>query len=354
MQRPILNPNLGIAEPDAPQSFPSRKRKRGVSQILSAGATRAWRVVRWTVRFLFSRPLTPRKTGFRNEDGSAVVRLCKGVAYRMLFAPILVALTAGAFVFSGTHPRPKPVEADPSSTGLYYDTVAFASADGTQLDGWIVPVVDAKQVVAHGAKMLRTKHPGVVLVHDFGQSPQQMLPYLKPLHEDGLVTLSVGLRGSSGGLVAGDRPGQTFGLRESDDVAAAVALLRQRPFVDPDRIAVLGIGTGATAALRAAAADPTLRVTVLIDPAQDVAGVVARRVGPQRLGLQWMQPICKWAFELSYRVDAEELALDAYKKTLENRPVLLLAREGDMSRAREALQLGLQDAKDREAAASAR
>src|SRR3712207_7763954 len=56
---------------------------------------------------------------------------------------------------------------------------------------------------------------------------------------------AVGLRG----VGAGRTRGQTFGIEEARDLAAAVNRVRENPFVDPDRVAVLGIGTGANAAL---------------------------------------------------------------------------------------------------------
>jgi hypothetical protein len=349
MQRPILNPNLGLLdqEPAEPLPPPSGRAGRVIAAVKFV-LGRGWRMVRWVVRCLLSKPLARRRTAFRNEDGSALGRLFKGVAYRVLFLPLLVALMSSAFVFSGTHPKSKPIELDPSSAGLYYDPVSFASEDGTRLDGWIVPVVSAKEVLAKKEKMLRAKHPGVVLVHDFGRTQQQLLPLLAPLQEDGIVTMTVGLRGAG----TGQRVGQTFGLREAADVTAAIEVLRNRPFVDRDRIAVLGIGTGATAALRAASHDANIKVMVLMGPPENAQDVLARRVGPQRHGLQWMQPICKWAFELGYSVNAEDIALDNYSKVLEDRAVVLIDREGEFSQAREVLRLGLAEKTAAQAAAN--
>jgi hypothetical protein len=350
MERPILNPMLAmIEEHDASEPAKPLGRAGRLFAAVRFVFGRAWRMVRWVVRCLLSKPLARRRTGFRNEDGSFVGRFCKGLAYRMLFLPLLVAIMASAFVFSGTHPKSKAVELDPSSSGLYYDPVAFTSADGTHLEAWIVPVVSAKEVLAKKEKMLRAKHPAVLLVHDFGKCQQQMLPLLAPLQEDGIVTMTLALRGS----VPGPRVGQTFGLRESEDVSAAIALLRNRPFVDPERIAILGIGTGATAAVRAAAKDPSVQLLVLLSPPADAREVLARRVGPQRVGLQWMQPFCKWAFELGYSVDAEEISLDRYAKVMENRAALLLDKDADLGRAREVLRLGLVDKKKETVHASA-
>ena len=183
---------------------------------------------------------------------------------------------SAAVVFCGTHPKVSRDWGDPADRGVYYDPISFPSRDGTLLQAWLVPVVDAKRVLARKDKVLSERQPAIVLVHDFGRSPQQMLPLLAPLHEDGIVVVAVGLRG----LGAGRASGRTFGLNESLDVAAAVDMLRRRPFVDPDRIAVLGIGTGANAALLAAAKDAKIKALILADPVAGPEEAVARYVGP--------------------------------------------------------------------------
>ena len=40
------------------------------------------------------------------------------------------------------------IRLDPSAQGIYFDKVDFASADGVQLQAWVVPVIDAKKVLA--------------------------------------------------------------------------------------------------------------------------------------------------------------------------------------------------------------
>src|SRR5207302_3423613 len=121
----------------------------------------------------------------------------------------------GALVWLGTHPSAPPAVTDPHTRGLFFTVEEFTSADGTQLKGWLVPVIDAKRVLDQRDDLLRHVQPAVVLVHDYGQSPQQMLPLLESLHEEGLVLLVVGLRG----IGTDSRVmGQTFGFSESQDV----------------------------------------------------------------------------------------------------------------------------------------
>jgi acetyl esterase/lipase len=113
------------------------------------------------------------------------------------------------------------------------------------------------------------------------------------------------------------------------DVKAACQVLRDQPFVDGSRIAVVGVGSGATAAVLAAKNDPMIKATVLIDPPVDASEVLRQHVGPSNPMLKWMQPLCRWTFELGYRVDAEEMQIDRFPEVIKFRPSLTLQSGGD-------------------------
>jgi pimeloyl-ACP methyl ester carboxylesterase len=144
------------------------------------------------------------------------------------------------------------------------------------------------------------------------------------LHDAGFVVLVVGLRGTGSTIGGASQPGQTFGLREAGDVKAAVDLLRHRQFVDPQRIALVGVGTGANASLICLASDPQLSAAVLEDPTRGLDEMLTRHIVPKRDWLRWIRPLCKWTFEIAYEVDGAELSLDRYAKTMGERPVLML------------------------------
>lgn len=280
------------------------------------------------LRLLVSSPV---KLGRRAEVESRppfVARFVKGLMYRALFLPVLLVLSCLTLVFTGTHPTMVYSATDPATFGVYYDPVGVTSEDGTRLEGWLAPVVDAKAILEKRDKILRSKHPAVVLVHDFAKPPQQVLPLFAPLHEDGLIVMAVGQRGTNSSSF--QTAGQTFGLKEAMDVSATVAALRADPFVDTQRIAVLGIGAGANAAVIAAKRDPHIKATVLIDPLENADLVIRQHIGPRREALRWMQPLCKWTFELAYRVDAEDMHVDRYPDVLTGRPCLRLNSGGDV------------------------
>jgi pimeloyl-ACP methyl ester carboxylesterase len=163
-----------------------------------------------------------------------------------------------------------------------------------------------------------------VLVHDFGANRQQVLPLVAPLHEAGYVVMAINLRGRGPSASVGS----TFGLNEAQDVRAAVELLRRRKFVDPASIGVLGIGTGGTAALLAAEQDPQIAALVLDHPVRQFQDVLNSRLGPKQPWLGWVRPFCKWAFEIAYKVDADDMNLNRFATLMQSKPVLMLDEEG--------------------------
>jgi hypothetical protein len=316
MQRPTMNPTF--LEDDAPAQPPSKRR---MLRLLFGAA---WRVVRLAYRVMTYDPLA-RRMRLRIEDGTPIKRFVRGFAYRVAFVPVLFAGITCLIVYTATHPHAGAADRNPPSFDVYYEPVTFLSSDSVSLDALLFPALEAKQVVAEREKALRKRSPAVVLVHDFAATKQQMLPLVRPLHDAGFVVLAVNTRGNG----ASGAVGQTYGLREALDVKAAVEMLRRRGVVDPSRIAVVAAGTGATAALIDAKQDNAIAALVLADPlTRGLEGVLDGRLGPPQEYLGWLRPLCKWTFEIAYRVDADELDWDTFKDVLENRPTLIIGEDG--------------------------
>jgi acetyl esterase/lipase len=309
MQRPVMNPTFFD---ESPAAHPRRRRP------LRALAMAIWRCVRFVFKMLTYDPLS--RISFRVEEGTPASRFVRGLMYRLAFVPVLLAAAACAIVWAATHPRAANAEVDPASQGIYYEAITFVAPDQVRLEGWLVPLLDAKTVLHEKEQALRKKHPAVVLVHDMGQRREQMLPLIRPLHEAGFIVLAVNLRG--GGLHA--TRGETFGLTEAHDVHAAVEILRRRPFIDPKRVALMGCGTGATAALLAASADREIAAVVADKPLYDTHDLVHNRMAPQQPWLSWIAPLCKWTFEIAYRVKTEDIELTRFRKLFDSRPVLMI------------------------------
>jgi pimeloyl-ACP methyl ester carboxylesterase len=322
MQRPVMQPTFS-ADDMKPEI-----RKKKVNKFSSFFKNNVLGFVKWCIKSLLSSPVKLKRRTEASDKPPITSRLVRGLAYRALFLPVLVALSSATLVFTGTHPSTAFSATDPATFGVYFDPVAFEAEDGTRLEGWISPVVSARSILEQRDRILRTKHPAVILVHDFGQPPQTVLPLFQPFHEDGIVVIAIGMRGTNASTM--QTAGQTFGLKEAMDVQAAVSDLRTRPFVDSSRIAILGIGSGANAAVLAAAKDPEIKATILVDPYRDPDAVIRQHIGPSHPALRWMQPLCKWTFELGYRVDAEEMEIDRFPEVTKGRPSLMLDSKGDV------------------------
>jgi pimeloyl-ACP methyl ester carboxylesterase len=282
-----------------------------------------WRGIRWVYRLLMYDPFS-HIVGFNVEVGTPMSRFIRGVLYRLAFVPVLIAAMACGIVWTATHPRTASMQADPVWLGVYYEAVTFVGEDKVPIEGWLAPVLDAKVVLVEKENLLRKKHPAVVLVHDIGQRLDQMLPLVKPLHDAGFVVLAINCRGGGPHATAGE----TFGIHESEDIKAAIELLSKRQFVDPSRIAVVGSGTGASAALLAAQSDPQVAAVVAQQPTRDVTDLMESHVMPPHHWLAWMTPLCKWTFEICYNVDAEELEMSNFKQLMSTNRVLLVDANG--------------------------
>jgi alpha-beta hydrolase superfamily lysophospholipase len=103
--------------------------------------------------------------------------------------------------------------------------------DAGRLSAWYVPKKDAVGVV--------------VLFHGYGDDKSRLLPEARALHELGFAAFLVDFRGCGGS----DGDAISIGYHEADDVARAVAYVRERW---PDqRLIVFGHSMGAAAVLRA-------------------------------------------------------------------------------------------------------
>jgi hypothetical protein len=250
---------------------------------------------------LFRRSAAPE---LRIEEGTRFTRFVRSVLYRLAFVPCVIVLFVVALVFAVTHAPPAPVDIESAVLhGVYYEPIEITALDQTRLEAWLVPVYDAKRLVMEKDHALKKKHHAIVLAHDQSSTKEQMIPLIKPLHDAGMVVLVLGMRGTGPSKSAG----HTFGLKEALDVRAGIAALRQRTYVDPGKISVLGIGTGANAAMVAAAAEGRVAALVLSRPVDGFEQAFTNRVGNDKPWLKWITPMCQWTFEAMYHVDADDL-----------------------------------------------
>jgi uncharacterized protein len=159
---------------------------------------------------------------------------------------------------------PHSASAPAATLGLHgARDVSFTSSDGVRLSGWYVP---GRTTAA------------VVLLHGSHNTRSDMVAHLRMLSAAGYGVLAYDARGH------GTSGGQTnaLGWRGTEDLAGAVAFLRGRPGVDPQRIAAVGLSMGAEEALRAAAGGVPLRAVVADGAGASTLGDA--RIAPSGLG----------------------------------------------------------------------
>jgi hypothetical protein len=145
-----------------------------------------------------------------------------------LGAVLATLLVAVAGCGGDDPPRPSATQAAtamPSPASHAGSAFEFRSADGKPLEG---------RYLAGPGK----RSPAIVLTHEVRGGPDQFATLVPVLHDAGYATLAYKSR-DGGGF------DETLLAR---DVAGAVATLRRRPDVRPDRIALVGASIGGSAA----------------------------------------------------------------------------------------------------------
>lgn len=158
--------------------------------------------------------------------------------------------------------------------GYAFETVSFPARDGATLRGWWVP----------GAPGARA---GVVTVHGGGADRRDFLRHLPVFHEAGYPVLAFDCR--EHGISDGRDLGVSFGVREHEDVIAAVAFARAHGGLE--RVAVVGTSQGGASVILAAAADPSIDAVVAENPFTDIPSLIrdgARNFDDRSVDAAWI------------------------------------------------------------------
>ena len=111
------------------------------------------------------------------------------------------------------------------------------------------------------------RYPGVVVAHGFAGSRRMMLGYGYSLASAGYAVALPDFSGHGANGTILSRSRDTVSSPLQHDIDAALGVLRERPEVDPRRIAVLGHSMGSGAAMAAAIAAPdTYGAVVAVSP----------------------------------------------------------------------------------------
>jgi alpha-beta hydrolase superfamily lysophospholipase len=175
----------------------------------------------------------------------------------------------------------------PSNLEYTVESVAFPSASGALVQGWLIPAPDARGTV--------------ILMHGVRADRRTLLNRVPFLHAAGYAALLFDFQAH------GETSGKqiTFGYLESLDATAAVAFIRQKH--PGEKIAVLGISMGGAAALLA---QPPLAANALIVESvyptleQAVADRLIVRFGPWG---KYGAPLLTWQLKPRLGIGLEDL-----------------------------------------------
>jgi fermentation-respiration switch protein FrsA (DUF1100 family) len=157
-----------------------------------------------------------------------------------------ILLGACAIAYLATHPPRRRVRRTPAEFGAPFEEVVFPSRDEVMLSGWFVPANEDAEDAPRGA---------VILCHGMLANRAEVLPWARPLWEDGFALLMFDFRalGESGGELC------TAGYFETQDLHGAVDYLTSRPESVGLPVGVFGFSMGGAAAILAAAEEPRIQ-----------------------------------------------------------------------------------------------
>jgi uncharacterized protein len=155
-----------------------------------------------------------------------------------------------------------PVVRDPGDAQLEWEDIHFPSADGTVLEGWLIPRSDSNKLIicAHAFGFSKAGFPSHIepWKSAWGPGNDYEINFIRDyrvLHDNGYNVLAYDFRNhghsadANGGLTSNNR----YELR---DVVGSLAYVRSRPDLAGMKIGLFSRCMGANATFRAFASDP--------------------------------------------------------------------------------------------------
>jgi fermentation-respiration switch protein FrsA (DUF1100 family) len=181
--------------------------------------------------------------------------LCAGLALVIAVALLFVGICSGVIERSFIYFPDRDLVADPAYVGLPFEEVSFAASDGVQLHGWFVP----------GEKEVTW-----LWFHGNAGNISDRLENLKLIHDE--LGVSVFLFDYRGYGRSEGMPSEEGTYRDGE---AALAYLRSREDVEPDRIVYFGRSLGAGIAVELALSHPPFGL-ILESPVPSIAELARR------------------------------------------------------------------------------
>jgi pimeloyl-ACP methyl ester carboxylesterase len=194
--------------------------------------------------------------------------------------------------------------------GLAYSDVVLQTRDGLHLAAWSVP---------------GPRPDAVILIHGIGNNRDDLLPVARDLNGRGYNLLLLELRAH--GRSEGDT--STLGVREVEDVRAALLFLQQQPGVDPQRIGVWGMSLGSSVALMSAAALPDLHAVAVDSVFASARWLIEHQLGAIIAVPDWLGPAVLTLGGWEAGVSPDAIAPVQAARQLGSRPLLVIQGEQD-------------------------
>jgi uncharacterized protein len=193
-----------------------------------------------------------------------------------------------------------------------YEEVDLATVDGIAFGAWFFRQTGSPQVIviSPGHKARR----------------QDVLGIAVALWRKGFNVVCYSYRG----MPASDRSVITMGIREVQELAAAIAFARRR--VRNARIGLLGYSMGAVVSLLGAAGDPSVKALVLDSPFSDLRQILRENVRRNALlpGWPFVTAVSLW-MRLRHGVNLSESSPIAVLSGLEPRPLFFIHGGADVT-----------------------
>ena len=197
----------------------------------------------------------------RRQDGSRARRYGRRVLIAVPAVIVGAALVIPFMMAYGYTHLGRAVVPDPKLGGADYEDVQFETSDGLELEGWYVP----------------SKNRAVVIAFPGRSGPRDSARFLA---RHGYGVLLFDRRGE--GESEGDP--NSLGWEGTKDLEAAIAFLKKRPDVDPERIGGIGRSVGGELLIELAAETDDLKAVV-----SEGAGIRSIREASESSGVE------KWA-----------------------------------------------------------
>ena len=203
----------------------------------------------------------------RRRDGSRPRRYLRRALIGVGGAIVVVAVIAPFMAaYAYTH-LGRAVVPDPKLGGADYENVKFETSDGLELEGWYIPSKNRAAVIAFPGRSGTRQAASFLARHGYG-------------------VLLFDRRGEG----ESDGDPNSLGWGGTKDVDAAIAFLRERPDVDPERIGGIGRSVGGEMLLESAADSDALKAVV-----SEGAGIRSVHEGLELPGSEKWAQLSTWA-----------------------------------------------------------